>query len=580
MFMRQNKFPILWKSLFHLIGIAIIACTFIDCANRMPPPGGPVNRTPPAIISTLPANGSTNFMGSRIRIEFNQYVDERSVEESIFISPYVGQLEFKWHGKKVDIVFEDTLRSNITYVVTVGTDVTGYYTKTRMAQSFTLAFSTGSEINQGALSGSIIPRNENDTKSGVMIFAYRIDSFSKDTLNPARHSPDFITQTGVKGEFSFVHLPWGMVRLFAIRDEYRNLLYDCGVDDFGVCMQDYNLSESDSSFSNIIMQLAREDTTAPILIKVNPINNKKVDASFSESLHPRSLDVNNFSILDTTTNALLKVNSIYPSTSNKTSVMINTEEQDSLSRYRLTVNGVRDSAGNVISPKGNSLVFSGSSIPDSLRFQLESVSIKDSTLGVPLHPSFHFTFSDAVDTAHCGEWLRLRADSASFVPLIVHWQTLTTSTAQPVDPLIGLHWYSLEAELFKIKRWDSVSLEDSLKQWRFQTLDSYELGSVSGSVTLKSHNQPVGTLYVISIPVEKSIERSTAVVDKTGTFSFPMLQAGKYVLKVFEDTNRNGVYDPGKPFPFQPSEPVFLFNDTLRIRARWPLEGVNLNLPF
>ncbi|MBP8975801.1 MAG: Ig-like domain-containing protein, partial [Bacteroidetes bacterium] len=149
-----------------MVGIAVIACTFIDCANRMPPPGGPVNRTPPAIISTIPANGSTNFKGSRIRIEFNQYVDEQSVEESIFISPYVGQLEFKWHGKKVDIVFEDTLRSNITYVVTVGTDVTGYYTKTRMAQSFTLAFSTGSNINRGDLSGSIIPRNENDTKSG------------------------------------------------------------------------------------------------------------------------------------------------------------------------------------------------------------------------------------------------------------------------------------------------------------------------------------------------------------------------------------------------------------------------------
>ncbi|MBP8975898.1 MAG: hypothetical protein KBG83_04180, partial [Bacteroidetes bacterium] len=456
----------------------------------------------------------------------------------------------------------------------------GYYTKTRMAQSFTLAFSTGSNINRGDLSGSIIPRNENDTKSGVMIFAYLIDSFSKDTLNPAHHSPDFITQTGSEGEFSFVHLPWGMYRLFAIRDEYRNFLYDCSADDFGVCMQDYSLSESDSSFSNIIMQLAREDTTAPILIKVNAINNRKVEASFSESLHPRFLAVNNFSILDTITNVLLKINSIYPSPSKITSVMINTDEQDSLSQYCLTVNGVRDSAGNVISPRGNSLVFSGSGVPDSLQFQLESVSIKDSTLSVSLQPSFQFTFSDAVDTTVSSDWLHLFADSISVVPLTVYWQNAVVAIAKPVELLIGLHWYSLKAELFKIKRWDSVSLEDSLKQWCFQTLDSYELGSMSGSITLKSRDRTSGTLYVIAIPIEKSFERYTVAVDKTGYFSFPMLQAGKYVLKVFEDLNGNMVYDPGKPFPFQSSEPVFLFNDTLRIRARWPLEGVNLSLPF
>ncbi|MBI5464926.1 MAG: hypothetical protein HY966_08250 [Ignavibacteriales bacterium] len=68
-------------------------------------------------------------------------------------------------------------------------------------------------------------------------------------------------------------------------------------------------------------------------------------------------------------------------------------------------------------------------------------------------------------------------------------------------------------------------------------------------------------------------------VDSKGAFSFPQVVEGKYVLQSFGDLNGNGEYDTGKPIPFVPSEPLGKQSDTLKVRARWPLEGVRLRLP-
>ena len=139
----------------HIIIFSIVALFLAGCANQQPPEGGPVDRTTPEIISTYPDSSSIrNFSDNKIRLEFDRYVNERSVEEAIFISPYIGTPEFDWSGKELEITFPEKLRHNITYVVNIGTDVEDL-NKNRMARAFTLAFSTGKEIDRGAIEGSV-----------------------------------------------------------------------------------------------------------------------------------------------------------------------------------------------------------------------------------------------------------------------------------------------------------------------------------------------------------------------------------------------------------------------------------------
>ena len=49
-----------------------------QCASIKAPPGGPVDVTPPEILSVDPQSGTTNLDIRKIRIEFSEYMDENS----------------------------------------------------------------------------------------------------------------------------------------------------------------------------------------------------------------------------------------------------------------------------------------------------------------------------------------------------------------------------------------------------------------------------------------------------------------------------------------------------------------------
>ena len=130
---------------------------------------------PPAIIRTVPDTNATHVSTSAIELEFSEYVDRRSVEESIFISPYLGKLEFDWGTTDVTVRFPDTLRRNTTYVVSIGTDVIDIRARNRMAQGFTLAFTTGDSLDQGSIRGRVFDEHPD----GVMMFAYNLAGINR-----------------------------------------------------------------------------------------------------------------------------------------------------------------------------------------------------------------------------------------------------------------------------------------------------------------------------------------------------------------------------------------------------------------
>src|SRR5512135_2599993 len=106
----SGKFP----CVFALFAVA--AMVLGSCAGQRPPQGGPPDTTPPEIVRSVPAPGATNVHPAQIHLEFSEYVDRRSVEQSVFVSPPLGQLEYSWSGTEVDISIPDTLREQTTYI--------------------------------------------------------------------------------------------------------------------------------------------------------------------------------------------------------------------------------------------------------------------------------------------------------------------------------------------------------------------------------------------------------------------------------------------------------------------------------
>lgn len=549
------------------------------CANQLPPDGGPVDITRPEIIYTYPENGTRNFKDDKIIIKFDRYVDERTFEESIFISPYIEGMEFDWSGKKVEISFSSQLRSNTTYVVNIGTDVKDKYRNyLNMANSYVLAFSTGEEIDKGYIKGIVFPKSEGDNVNGIMVFAYLITNENMNTLNPMGAKPDFITQTGKNGEFYFNHIPFGEYRIIAVKDAYRNLLYDKEVDEYGVQSELININPIDTIFDALYMRLTKEDTTGPVLSKVTAIDNNHLIADFSETIDPTSINPKMITIVDTIEQKLLPVFKAYASYTSSKSVIVICDTQDSTKIYRLIFQEIKDSVGNEIKSLMNSAVFQGSSKISPANPNIISVSVKDSLLGVELKPKIDIVFSEPINKPTSMDFIEIYNDQEEAVASQKTWLNDAVISITPENELASMSWYFLNIKLYKVKDWLDRNFEDSIKIYRFQTLDAEELSSINGMVLFERPGSQLDNLYVTAIRVDGAKQNYKVKTDKKGGFSIPNMNEGKYVVQAFVDRNNNGEYDRGKPYPFEYSEKLSVFSDTLKLRARWPLDGVIIKM--
>ena len=150
---------------------------------------------------------------------------------------------------------------------------------------------------------------------------------------------------------------------------------------------------------------------------------------------------------------------------------------------------------------------------------------------------------------------------------------------RPGNELLSHAWYTLRAELRRVHDRSGRVCHDSTKSWRFETLDVDDLSSVEGNVVDENTIDTAGRLFVTALQIEEKIPKQYMIqADATGNFLFPQIAEGRYVFQSFRDRNNNGKYDSGKPFPFVPSERFSQFTDTLKVRARWPLEGVKITI--
>jgi len=564
-------------TLLKSAAVILLALSLLSCAGQKPPEGGPVDTVPPVIISTSPRQYATQYRDNRILLEFDKYVDHRSVEGSIFISPTVGPLEFDWSGREVEIRFSEDLRPGRTYVVNVGTDVVDLHNRNRMAEAFTLAFSTGDSIDRGAIRGKVFPIKPTDSPSGVMIFAYNLKGLNPDTLDPSRTKPDYVTQTGQGGEFSLRFLALGPYRLLAVRDEYRNLVYDPETDEYGIPSKAIDLTPGDTIQSNVWMQLAKEDTTAPRLIKATAPDRRHLLVEFSQAVDTARVLPGFFQIADTADGRSLGVQSASVLFPKLTSVLVVTEPQTADRRYRVRVEMLRDLGGIVISPIANSLTFSGSATTDTVGPAVLSASIPDSSRDIDSQPDVQIDFSDAVSRETAEQAITLQDTSRQQIPASLRWLTDASVVLRPRERLVSKTWYRLSVGLGKVRDLAGRSGRDTVRAWRFQTLDDELLSSIEGFVRDDSPTDTAGNIFLFAENIARKIRKTYQIkLERPGGFVLRDILEGQYVLHAFRDRNRNQKYDAGRPYPFLSSERFTYYPDTLKVRARWPLDGVQL----
>ncbi len=553
-------------------GVIIILFSMFGCAGQRAPEGGPVDTTPPEIISVYPPPNTTEYASSRISMEFSKYVDRRSVEESIFISPYVREIEFDWSGREVELNFRDSLKKNTTYVVTVGTDVIDINNRNRMAHSYSFAFATGARIDRGEIRGRIF----DEKPVGIMVFAYLLDNLRPDTLNPMTQKPDYITQTGNTGDYSLTHLAFGSYRVLAIRDESRNLVYDPETDAMSTAPSDIRLNEGDSLRTDLNFHLSLEDTTAPRLVSAIAKDNRHVELEFSEQIDIGSLVSGAFSIYDTGRTRSLHINDLFQRINNPAVVTLITEPQLEDTLYRVFVTGVKDLTGHVVNPLASSKQFSRASAPDTIPPGLVFATAMDSATFLPMDQQFQFDFDDALQHPSAEHSVSLRGKDSVEVPLLFVWNSSASFSVLPRQALRQDYSYTFFIRFDSLRDGTGNHWKDSTRKFPIRTMNPELLGSIEG-VLVDSDTSHADRYIVVAENTAKKKNKPVHVTTQRGKkFLFPLLDAGEYRLKAFQDDYSTGSYYSGKPFPFIPSERFAVYPDSIKVRARWPVEGVRL----
>ncbi|HEY5123587.1 MAG TPA: Ig-like domain-containing protein [Ignavibacteria bacterium] len=230
------------KIIFRIFMILISffsTLVIFSCANQLPPSGGEDDKTPPKLLAIYPKSGSVNVTEKNITIEFDEYVDRRSFEESFYISPKPkGNQEFSWSGKKVTIEYENGFEKDKTYNVTIGTGLKDIRAGNKSANPIQIAFSTGDKIDNYRIKGKIFSKNF----SNVIIFAYNLDT--KLTVNPEKETPDYFAQSNSDGTYFLNNISKGKYRIFAVKDNDRNFLYDKNFDEIAMTDRDIDVRDT------------------------------------------------------------------------------------------------------------------------------------------------------------------------------------------------------------------------------------------------------------------------------------------------------------------------------------------------
>jgi uncharacterized protein (DUF2141 family) len=128
-----------------------------------------------------------------------------------------------------------------------------------------------------------------------------------------------------------------------------------------------------------------------------------------------------------------------------------------------------------------------------------------------------------------------------------------------------------------VKDFRDNTYADSILVARLRTIDLKKAGEIAGQVN-DNNEEGTGRIYLMAEGVDGSRKQKIRL-EAPGSFKFERLPEGRYTLSAFRDGDNSGSFSTGRPFPFVPSERFLIGSDTLKVRARWAVEGVTITLP-
>ncbi len=550
----------------------VVTILLAGCANTGPPPGGPVDKTPPEIVETSPAPGTVSVPRDvAVSVTFSEPVKTSNVAQAFSLSPSPpGAVHARWKGKTVTFRFDPKLLPDRTYVLTLGTNTQDLHGNS-LKETFHLPFSTGEKLDMGWAKGRILVEGSAAGWSIIGYFLEQADSLNVEP-DPAHEVPDAATQANTDGTWELLHLRAGSWRIFSFKDADGDRLWTPWSEQLAVPPFDVKVSEDTTFQSRFLTLLPTVRPTLPLLVRVTSMVRDVIELRFDKK--PFVLD------------GQYELQPVPDSLAKKLDMKVVPSDAE------IPVAESRFKAGDSTTvqlklasmPEGDLLQmhFSGSYGTDATLDTTLAVSLLRSATVDTFLPGIVAILPPANSRLHKGEneveltfskpMASLRRGAISLV------YGATSDTVQPVigerdpwrrwvevDPSVGGNLQVLLLGAM-ILDGNGYAFEDSLRIIRYTLLPRDSLGVVSGTVSAAGPSAQVHLRLVSLSGKDLTLSQN---LDRAGPFRFASVPAGEWQLRGWLDLDRNGSWTAGSALPFVASDPVYVAADTITVRARW-----------
>jgi len=528
------------KLLSRLIFSVFLSIVLVNCANRGTPSGGEVDTTPPEIIKSVPENYSTNFSGTTIRVQFNEYVKIKELQKQLIISPPMDTppevTPLGGASKSINIKIFDTLQPNTTYAFNFGESIVDNNEENPYPY-YRYVFSTGDHIDSLSIKGDVVDALEKYTDEFVSVFLYERDSTFTDSI-VYNKKPKYVTNTlDSTTTFSLDNLRAGSYLLTALKETTSNYTFQPKTDKIG--------------FVNKVVTLPA-DTSKYFTIKL-----------FKEVLDFRA-----------TRPSYISENRIafgYEGNTKDTEIKVLSEVPNDFN-YRITKEIDKDTLNYWYQPKIET---------DSLVFEVSNINYKD-TLIVRLPKRD----KDTLTISQVGSRTLLLDEDFKFtgsLPL----ETIDDTRISIMDKDSIILPHSSELDIYNniaSLSFEKKSNEEEGNNYRIELLpgaiiDFY--GSQNDTLNYAVNTRSLvdygqirinlsNAVYPIIVQLTDKdgiVKAEQYAIEENKPIDFKSLTPGDYYLRAIFDTNKNGVYDTGNYLLKQQPERVSHASEVIDIKA-------------
>ena len=576
----------MYKQVLLLLSVLLIA----GCAAIQPPPGGPEDKSPPVIEESVPLDRALNVSRStKLYFAFKQNIDRESFMKAITITPYVaGIVKYNWSGyDEVEVVLPDTLRVNSTYIVTFTKDL-----RTKrggpLTEPYQLTFSTGSLIDTAIITGAIFPPMSDGGSSdlkNVSIFAYDLSNISADTLELDKVRPDYITQPTEKKTFEFKAMKSGhRYRILAITDEFRNRVYDKGIDAFGLPTSDFTLDGASLSGVRIRM-MPKVDTSRPQLQDWDVADAYHIKVRFTKPLDSGSIRPEFFSVRDSSTNTELQVASAYRENIEKHGGAVILLLKNPISKKQTYIieaksGAIKDLIGHSLDSFNSRLYVQKENIRDTFPApRFDGFPFTDSSRGVAPELDVVLGFSNPVDTQLFLSGFQLLDSTKKSVAYNLKWldgiRTRLRTTLLPK----AFYRFILSTAWVRTPSQINLSLpKDTILTSAFFTGDITEFGTISGKILVTDSILQGGHCAIRLKSEGGGYTRILQLKPMEKNYLFENIPKGLYRIQAWVTPREDGSYEGGQPMPLRFAMPSGDYPDAIDVRPRWTVEHIDIPL--